>query len=84
MTLCLDTSILIDLERKNPKTLNSVKEQIIFHPKPAKIAFISYFEMLYGIETKNVNLTSLLKCLLIDYSNATCVYIGFHILLQNM
>jgi len=54
MTLCLDTSILIDLERKNPKTLNSIKEQIIFHPKPAKIAFISYFEMLYGIENKNV------------------------------
>ncbi|MBI2671469.1 type II toxin-antitoxin system VapC family toxin [Candidatus Woesearchaeota archaeon] len=54
MTLVLDTSILIDLERKNSETINKLKNFIEIHQSPAKITFINEFEFLFGVKEKNI------------------------------
>src|SRR3989344_3530691 len=53
MNLVFDTSILIDIERKNKdiiKKLNELKER---YPAPPKISFITRFEFVYGLRNKN-------------------------------
>lgn len=54
MILVFDTSIVVDLERKNKITLNKIYKIIKLHPDPAKITFITYYEFLNGLEKKNV------------------------------
>ena len=54
MILVLDTSIIIDLERKNKITLDKIYKIIKLHSDPAKITFITYYEFLNGIERKNI------------------------------
>lgn len=54
MNLIFDTSILIELERKNKNVIDKIKEYIELYPAPAKITFITYFEFYYGIQNKNI------------------------------
>src|SRR3989344_4688224 len=53
MSLIFDTSILIDIERKNKETIDKIKELRKMYPSPAKIGFISYFEFLLGLKDKS-------------------------------
>ena len=52
MPLVLDTSILIDIERKKEKTLKKLESFTKIYPVPAKITFINHFEFLLGIKEK--------------------------------
>ncbi|MBS3174804.1 type II toxin-antitoxin system VapC family toxin [Candidatus Woesearchaeota archaeon] len=54
MNLIFDTSTLIELERKNKKVIDKIKEYIEIYPSPAKITFINYFEFYYGLMNKNI------------------------------
>ena len=49
----LDTSVLIDIEKKDKTTINRLKELSELHPSPAVITFMSYFEFIYGLEERN-------------------------------
>ena len=53
MTLVLDTSILIDIERRKQSTINILKELSQSHSDPAKITFINQFEFLLGLKEKS-------------------------------
>ena len=53
MTLVLDTSILIDIEKREDVVLQKIKELIEIHHAPASITFINYFEFLYGLQQKS-------------------------------
>lgn len=54
MTLVLDTSILIDIEKKSDSVLQKIKELVEVHQAPASITFISYFEFIYGLQQKSL------------------------------
>ena len=49
----LDTSVVIDIERRNKKILDEMKELIELHPAPASITFISFFEFIHGLQLKS-------------------------------
>ncbi len=53
MTLALDTSIIIDIEKKDKEVLGKMRELIEAYPAPASIVFISYFEFMYGLRQKS-------------------------------
>ena len=53
MTLVFDTSVIIDIQRKNKDTLEKIKELIEIHPAPASITFVNYFEFIYGLQVKS-------------------------------
>lgn len=53
MTLVLDTSVLIDLEKGSKDVIARIKELSKTHNGPAVIAFINYFEFLFGIRERN-------------------------------
>ncbi len=50
MTLVMDTSILIDIERRKEETINKLNNLIKKYPSPAKITFINEFEFKFGLE----------------------------------
>jgi len=52
MTLVLDTSILIDIERRKEVTLEKLRQIILIHQQPAKITFVNQFEFLLGIKER--------------------------------
>src|SRR3989344_5618676 len=52
MVLVLDTSILIDIEKRNEKTISKLKELSKQHPFPPQITFINHFEFLFGLKLK--------------------------------
>ncbi len=54
MTLLLDTSILIDLERRWEPTLIKLRELSLLHPLPATITFMNWFEFELGIKERAV------------------------------
>lgn len=54
MALVLDTSVLIDIERKRKTTIDKIKEIYKSHITPPKITFINYFEFYEGLIEKNV------------------------------
>ena len=54
MTLLLDTSILIDVQRKENKVIQKLTELKKTHPQPACISFINYFEFYSGLIEKNI------------------------------
>ncbi len=54
MKLVFDTSVIIDLEKRNADTIEKLKEIIHLYPEKPAIAFISYFEFLYGLRKKDV------------------------------
>ena len=53
MSLLLDTSIIIRLEKNDKKTLEALSKLRESDPAPPSIAFISYFEFLSGLFEKN-------------------------------
>lgn len=53
MSLVLDTSILINLEKGDKNTIKKLKELSKINDTPAVITFISYFEFLLGIKERN-------------------------------
>lgn len=53
MTLVFDTSILIDIERRDNKVLGKIKELSEIHPAPASITFINYSEFIHGLKIKS-------------------------------
>ena len=55
MTLVIDTSVLIDLERRLPSTILKFKDLSIKYPSPAKITFVNEFEFKFGVRNKNIN-----------------------------
>ena len=54
MSLIFDTSILIDIDRGDKKTIAKIEELRKMYPAPATIGFISYFEFLLGLKNKNI------------------------------
>ncbi|MBI4918344.1 type II toxin-antitoxin system VapC family toxin [archaeon] len=54
MILAFDTSILIEIERKNNLMIDKLKELVKLYPLPAQIPFMSYFEFYNGLSEKNV------------------------------
>ncbi|MBS3066332.1 PIN domain-containing protein [Candidatus Pacearchaeota archaeon] len=52
MTLALDTSILIELERRNPIIIKKMKELSELDYLPPYLPFISYYEFLRGLKIK--------------------------------
>ena len=53
MTLLLDTSLLIDIERRFPPTIAKLKELSKTYPLPARITVVNEFEFLLGIQEKS-------------------------------
>ena len=53
MTLVFDSSIIIEIERRNRDIIEKLKELRKLHPAPPKISFVSYFEFLYGLRKKS-------------------------------
>ena len=53
MTLLLDTSILIDIERREKKLLEKIEDIVETDPVPACITFMNYFEFIHGLKAKS-------------------------------
>jgi predicted nucleic acid-binding protein len=53
MTLILDTSILIDLEKGEKVTIEKLKNLAQLYPIPAEITFVTEFEFILGIKKRN-------------------------------
>jgi len=49
MILVLDTNILIDLQKGNEKTKNTIRKIVKEYPYPAKITVFSKFEFITGL-----------------------------------
>ena len=54
MNLVLDTSIVVDLERGNKETINSIEKLKVNHHGMPIITFVTYFEIFEGILKRNV------------------------------
>jgi len=50
MTLVLDTSILISLEKGDRSTINAIESLKETYPSPPAVTFMNYFEFLFGIQ----------------------------------
>lgn len=50
MTLLLDTSILVSIERGNVQISSQIKELARIHPSAPKISFVTQVEFLVGLE----------------------------------
>src|SRR3989344_6748470 len=53
MSLVIDTSVLIMMEKGDDDTLNSLRDMQHLHSTPPYVTFITYFEFLYGINRRN-------------------------------
>ena len=65
MTLLLDTSILIGMQRKEKEIIEKLNELKKVHFQPASISFINYFEFYYGLIEKSIKN----RQMLIDFIN---------------
>ena len=54
MTLLLDTSVLIGIQRREKDVIEKINELKNSHFRPASISFINYFEFYEGLLDKNV------------------------------
>ena len=54
MMLLLDTSILIEIQRKDKEIIHKIEELKKTHFQPASISFINYFEFYSGLIDKNI------------------------------
>lgn len=52
MSLAFDTSILIDLERKNSEIIEKINQLSRSYPAPPQLPFISYYEFIRGLKIK--------------------------------
>jgi predicted nucleic acid-binding protein len=50
--LIFDTSVVIEIERKNQRIISKIEELKKQEPSNPKISFMTYFELLYGISRK--------------------------------
>ncbi|MBI4015639.1 MAG: PIN domain-containing protein [Candidatus Aenigmarchaeota archaeon] len=55
MMLIFDTSIVIDLDRRQKSIIEKVSNLKVDYPEPPKISFISYFEFIYGLREKHIH-----------------------------
>lgn len=53
MTLAIDTSVIIDIENRKSVTIEKLRELSEAHPAPASVAFISYYEFIFGLHVKS-------------------------------
>ena len=65
MTLLLDTSILIGIQREDKEVIQKLEELGKIHYQPALISFINYFEFYSGLIDKNIKN----KRIMIDFVN---------------
>ena len=54
MILLFDTSIIIDLQKRDINTINKIKELSEIYPNPPAATFMTYTEFLYGITEKEI------------------------------
>jgi len=54
LSLILDTSVLIALERGDPFILERLRILSSHYPSPPQISFMVYFEFLFGLQNKNL------------------------------
>ena len=54
MTLLLDTSILVGIQRKDRDIIRKLGNLTKIHFHPSSVSFINYFEFYYGLIDKNV------------------------------
>jgi predicted nucleic acid-binding protein len=54
MNLIFDTSILVEIERKNKKLLQTLQKHVRLYPAPAQITFMTYHEFYHGVQPKNI------------------------------
>jgi len=52
MSLVLDTSVLIAIQKKNGNIIKKLSELSKVYPLPPQLTFISYFEFLYGLKKR--------------------------------
>jgi len=52
--LIFDTSVVIDIERKEEQTLNRLKEIKEKYQSPGFLSFISYFELMEGLKKQGL------------------------------
>ncbi len=52
MSLILDSSVIIDLDKKEKGIVKSLAALKAVHPSPAKISFMTYFEFIHGLREK--------------------------------
>lgn len=53
MSLIIDTSVLISLEKGDKTTIKLLEDLMKTYPSPPNVAFINYFEFLYGLHERN-------------------------------
>jgi len=53
MSLAFDTSILIEIERRNPKIIEKINNMSESYPTSPQLPFISYYEFIQGLKIKN-------------------------------
>lgn len=68
MTLLLDTSVLVSLERGDLMLKEKLEELRRIHPENPAISFMSYFEFIYGTEGKSAQKRADAKKFLWDFS----------------
>ena len=80
MYLIFDTSILIDLERENKRTIHLISEIKKSYLIPPKITFITYCEFLHGIRKRSPEnkaqaeaFLGLFEMLVLTKKTATCL-----------
>jgi predicted nucleic acid-binding protein len=54
MSLIIDTSVLIEIEKGKKEIIDELIKLKEFYPAKPKISFISYFEFVYGLRNKSV------------------------------
>jgi len=52
MSLVIDTSVLISLEKGDKATIGFLEDLKKTYPSPPSVTFINYFEFIYGIKEK--------------------------------
>ena len=52
MSLAFDTSILVEIEKKNETIIRELEHLSRIYPLPAQLPFMSYFEFLIGLKKR--------------------------------
>ncbi len=61
--LVLDTSVLIDIERKDKRTISKLLELKLLHPERLAISFATFSEFLYGALRRKKNMRAVVEFL---------------------